>query len=122
MTDSDCPKIFKENCGPHDEPYIYLHDAQRLFQTWYDKQDWKVGYTCERLSSKAIGTVSAYGPISPSHYSVDTHRIIYRTEPLEEEKVECDLHHKTILWQFKDEYGDNPDDICGCPKCGMELK
>lgn len=59
--------------------------------------------------------------ITPNQTGRDTHEILYRTEKIEQTDDECELDHKTLLWLFKEEYGENPIDPARCQKCGKDL-
>ncbi len=58
-------------------------------------------------------------------YDYSTHRIYYFLRPIEEEKAECDLDHKTVRTILKMKELSLRDIDVGinmeCPKCGKEL-
>jgi len=104
MTDDNpTPKIFKHENGAlkkdlhgEDNRYINITRSQAEFAQWYQKQGYRTGYM--------IG--ESLREITLERDSHDTHRILFRTEPLEEEKIEmheinCRLCNKLYSSKYK---------------------
>lgn len=98
MTDSP-PKIFKEedfieigfDVLSYDHAEALKNKSNRKVASWYQDQEFKVFY----------GQLDTHGePINITNYKdpvVDTHEFLIRVEKLEEELVECELDHETVL-------------------------
>jgi len=101
--------------------YMELNDINRILN-----ERLSAGYTEEKRGSGARKTMVAYEAISPEKHTADTHKIFYLTQPIEEEKAECEHVLESILSVTFDTqagfsgHGSSINNYC--PKCGEKLK
>lgn len=101
--------------GIMNSPWISMLNANQIIQAHHDKEQEKFKVRYCRVDSDS-------DPIDIGYFrNRDTHKITYKVEPLEEEKVECDHRFEIVFNDLT--HNMTAANYCKCcPKCGEKLK